>query len=210
MRQARFPAKEFEAIKGRMVYYNSALKTMQTRLEILREGYQTLESYNPIEHIAARIKSFDSMANKLRNKKLPLTLESLTENLNDIAGVRIICSFTKDIESIVAALKMQEDLNFLREMDYIREPKPSGYRSYHLILTVPVYLTDHVEHVKTEIQIRTQAMDFWASLEHKVRYKYEGEVPEHLANELRMCADKIDELDNRMYLIHDIINLINA
>jgi len=206
MKLVRFSAKEFNDLKEKISLYTSAMKTMQTRLEILREDYK---NNDPFEHIKARIKSFESIAGKLKRKGLPLTADSAIKNLSDIAGIRIICSFAHDIDLIAAAIKRQDDLILIKESDYVKDPKSNGYRSYHMILTVPVYLTDRVEQIKTEIQIRTQAMDFWASLEHKARYKYESDVPVHLIDELKQCADKINDLDERMYHIHNEIHSIN-
>jgi putative GTP pyrophosphokinase len=126
-----------------------------------------------------------------------------------MAGIRIICSYAKDIYSLVDILKSLPDTKILSEKDYISNPKPSGYRSFHIIMEIPVYYSGKTEEIPVEVQIRTAAMDFWATLEHKVRYKYNEHIPQHLSDELSICADKIAELDDRMFLIHDIISLIN-
>jgi len=189
--------------------YNSALKITLTKVEILDKNYKFIDGPNPIDHIKSRVKSIDSLLEKLRRKNIQINMENIRENIEDIAGIRIICSFESDVYKIAELIKKQEDITFVREQDYIAFPKPNGYRSYHMIIKVPVYLIDRVELVKVEIQIRTDAMDFWASLEHKARYKYKGDVPEHLIKELKVCAEKIHELDGRMYLISDLIHLIN-
>ncbi|MDR0287469.1 MAG: GTP pyrophosphokinase family protein [Clostridiales bacterium] len=205
-----FPDNEFNELKKILTHYNCALKMLNTKIEILNEDYKTFHSNNPIEHYKSRLKSPESIAEKLVRKGLPLTAKAAVENLNDIAGARIICSFSNDIYEIVDILKRNADMTVIKEADYIAKPKPSGYRSYHMIVSFPIYLTGETPIVKAEIQVRTEAMDFWASLEHKVRYKYKGMIPEHLGNELKNCAAKINDLDKRMYIIHDIINLLNS
>lgn len=190
--------------------YNSALKIVLTKIEILDSNYKFISGPNPIEHIKSRVKSINSLLDKLKRKNVEISMESIKEKIEDIAGIRVICSFENDVYKIAEFIKKQEDVTFVREKDYIASPKPNGYRSYHMIIKVPVYLVDRVELVKVEVQIRTDAMDFWASLEHKARYKYNGDVPEHLIKELKICAEKIHDLDGRMYLISDIIHLINS
>ena len=166
-----------------------------------------LQPYNPIEHIKARLKTPESIARKLYRRNLPLTAHAAVTNLHDIAGLRCICSYTKDIRLIADVLKRQPDLKLLSEKDYVEYPKTSGYRSHHLILDVPIYLTNRTELLPVEVQIRTQAMDFWATLEHKVRYKYNNQVPTSLSDELFEIAERITELDGRMSLIQDIADL---
>lgn len=200
---------ENKELKQILDIYNSALKVTSTKVEVLYNMYKSLKLPNPISHVETRVKTIDSIYEKLERRNLERNNEVIKENIEDIAGIRIICSFESDVYKIAELLKNQEDVTFMREKDYIKEPKPNGYRSYHMIIKVPVYLIDKVELVKVEVQIRTNAMDFWASLEHKAKYKYDGEVPEHLVKELKICSEKIHELDKRMYLINDIIHLIN-
>jgi putative GTP pyrophosphokinase len=202
-----FPSGEFVKLKDHLVLYGCALKNISMRIDILLEDFSNFQSYNPIEHIKSRLKSPESIAEKLYRQKLAMTAESARENLTDIAGLRCICSYAKDIFYIAEVLKRQPDIKVRSEKDYVTNPKPSGYRSYHLILDVPIFLTDRTVYLPVEVQIRTQAMDFWASLEHKVRYKYDGKMPDHLSSELVDCAEKIAELDDRMYLIQEIVDM---
>ena len=204
-----FPPDEFAVIKDMLTVYGCALKTVATKLDILNEDFRNFHAINPIEHIKYRVKSPESIAAKLHKRGFGITAENARRHIYDIAGIRVICSFTKDIHSLVDVIKKQSDILITDEKDYVKNPKPSGYRSYHIIAEVPVYLTESELRIPVEIQIRTAAMDFWASLEHKVRYKYKEEIPKHLSDELIVCADKIAELDDRMYLVHDIVNLIN-
>ena len=205
---ALFSTEEFNKLKQYLVMYRCALNNMRVRVETLLEDFSHLQSYNPIEHIKDRVKSAESIAAKLARRNSPLTADNARITLMDIAGIRCICSYSKDIYLVAEALKRQPDTKILNEKDYVTFPKSSGYRSYHLIVEVPVYLTDSTEFLPVEVQIRTQAMDFWASLEHKVRYKYNNIIPETLAVELVDCAEKIDELDRRMYLVQEIADLV--
>jgi putative GTP pyrophosphokinase len=182
---------------------------MATRLDILLEDFKNFQPNNPIEHITSRIKSPESIAEKLTRLGYDITAENARNHLTDIAGLRCICCYTNDVIKIAAALKRQPDISVVVEKDYINKPKPSGYRSYHLILNVPVFLINETVYLPVEIQIRTSAMDFWASLEHKVRYKYRNEMPKHLSIELNNCATQIAKLDERMYKIHEIVDLLS-
>jgi len=202
-----FPAEEFIKLKEHLIVYQCALKNISMRIDILLEDFSNFQTYNPIEHIKTRLKSPESIADKLHRQNLTLTAESARNHLTDIAGVRCICSYAKDIFYIADVLKQQPDMKVRSEKDYVTNPKLSGYRSYHLILDVPIYLTDRTEVLPVEVQIRTQAMDFWASLEHKVKYKYKDQMPEHISQNLVDCAEKIAELDNRMYLIQEIVDM---
>ena len=202
-----FSPDEFAKLKEHLVLYRCALINMTTRMDILLEDFGNLQDSNPIEHVKYRLKSPESIASKLHRQNLELTADSAKKHLTDIAGVRCICPYTKDIPYIAKVLKSQADLIVLSEKDYVTKPKPSGYRSYHLIFEVPIYLSGSEERLPVEVQIRTQAMDFWATLEHKARYKYQDDMPEHLAHELNKCAIKISELDDRMSLIQDIVNI---
>ena len=203
----RFPSGEFQKLKEQLVIYGCALKTVSTRIDILLEDFINFQNYNPIEHVKTRLKTPESMAEKLHRRKFDITAENAREHLTDIAGIRIICSYAKDIYYIVDVLKRQPDMSVRIERDYVTNPKPSGYRSYHLIIDVPVYFTDKTELLPVEIQIRTHAMDFWAALEHKVRYKYNGKMPDHISKELSDCAKAISTIDDRMYLIQEIIDM---
>ena len=205
----RFPISEFEKLKEHLVIYRCALNTIETIIGNINDYYSSFGVDNPIEHIKYRIKSPESMAAKLKSKDLPVTAEAAVENISDIAGARIICSYAKDISKIANILKSEDDIRVLSEKDYISSPKESGYRSYHMITEVNPGSIFGGNFCKVEIQIRTAAMDFWASLEHKARYKYGGEVPKHLISDLRACADRINELDERMYTIHELVDLIN-
>lgn len=185
--------------------YNAALRQIQTKMEILNQEFQHVHQYNPIEHIKARIKTPESIVKKLKRHGLESTIENMITNINDIAGVRIICSFTSDIYRIADMIRNQKDIQVIGVKDYITYPKASGYRSYHMIVTVPVYLSDRIVDTKVEIQIRTVAMDFWASLEHKIHYKFEGDAPDHIRNELVECARMVADLDSRMLSLNDEI-----
>lgn len=178
--------------------YNAALKQVETKINNINEEFKILHKYNPIEHISSRIKSKESITNKLKKKGLKITSENLIKNINDIAGMRIICSFIPDIYKIVEMIENMQDITVLKKKDYVSTPKESGYSSYHLIVSVPVSLSVGTIDVKVEIQIRTMAMDFWASLEHKINYKYEKEIPKGIKKELKECAKMTQKLDKRM------------
>ena len=192
-----------------ILIYNSALKQISTKLEILNDEFQHVHRYNPIEHIKSRIKSSESIVKKLRRNGYESTIENMVEYVNDIAGIRVICSFSSDIYRIAEMIRNQNDIEVLAIKDYIKTPKPSGYRSYHMLITVPVYLSDRIVRAKVEIQIRTVAMDFWASLEHKINYKFEGDVPQNIKAELVECAQMITDVDNRMLRLNEEIQNMN-
>ena len=178
--------------------YTAALTQLEAKMETINEEFKTLHKYNPIEHISSRIKSKESIYKKLNKKGLAPTYENLVKTINDVAGLRIICSFIPDIYKIVEMLENIQDINVLKKKDYVTTPKESGYSSYHLIVSVPVSLSVGTIDVKVEIQIRTMAMDFWASLEHKINYKYDKNVPKSVKKELRDCAKMTQKLDKRM------------
>ncbi|MCL2576236.1 MAG: GTP pyrophosphokinase family protein [Defluviitaleaceae bacterium] len=205
----QFSDVEFEKLKKMLCVYEWGLQTLMTKLRIVHSDLKSFQDKDIIDHISSRLKTPSSIALKLYKLGKPLTVESAAENLFDIAGCRIICHFNEDINSLVGILRSMPDINILTEKDYVTNPKPSGYRSYHIILEVPVFYSGRIENVKAEIQIRTEAMNFWSTLEHKVRYKYKGEIPKHLSDELALIAQKTDELDNRMFLIHEIISMLN-
>lgn len=188
-----------------ILLHNSALKEIGTKLEILNDEFHHIHQYNPIEHIKSRIKTPESIVKKLKKKGVEVTLENMVKYVNDIAGIRIICSFTSDIYRIADMLRKQNDIKVISVKDYIETPKESGYKSYHMLVSVPIYLSDSVVDTKVEIQIRTIAMDFWASLEHKMNYKFESNAPEEIKEELYECAVMVDKLDKRMMYINEEI-----
>ncbi|MCM3749646.1 GTP pyrophosphokinase family protein [Paenibacillus pasadenensis] len=185
-----------------MMMYKFALDEMETKIEILKEEFQLLHDYNPIEHTKSRVKSPESIINKIARKNGELSLPSIKETIKDIAGLRITCSFVSDIYRIHEMLKVQHDLRIIDVKDYIANPKANGYQSLHLLVEVPVFMSDRAEKVLVEVQIRTIAMDFWASLEHKLYYKYNKAVPEHLLRELKEAADSAAALDIKMERLH--------
>ncbi len=194
---------EVDKWKEVQLVYNSALKEIGTKLEILNDEFQHVHRYNPIEHIKMRLKTSESIVKKLKKYGYESTIENMVEYINDIAGIRVICSFTSDIYRIAKMLGGQNDIKVLSVKDYIKNPKPSGYKSYHMLVTVPIFLSDRIVDTKVEVQIRTVAMDFWASLEHKIHYKFEGEVPSHIERELVECANMVSELDARMLSLNE-------
>ena len=201
---------EVDSWKEAMLDYSSALKQIETKLDILNDEFQHIHRYNPIEHIKARIKTPESIVKKLKRYGLEFTLDNMEQAVNDIAGVRITCSFTSDIFRLADMIRDQKDIKVISTKDYITTPKPSGYRSYHMIISVPVYFSDRIKDVKVEIQIRTVAMDFWASLEHKINYKFEGNAPQHIKDELIECSEMIANLDAKMLSLNEEILEIEA
>ncbi len=186
--------------------YDSAIEVVKTYLNILDSEFSVKFQRNPIHNIESRLKSPQSIIGKLRKKELPITTEAARSNLLDIAGIRVTCYYINDIYAIVDLLSQRDDFVVIKKKDYIRNPKPSGYRSYHMIINVPVYLAARKVYAPVEIQIRTIAMDFWASLEHQLKYKTSAALSPQLSEELRECAEKIAETDIQM---QDIYNKIN-
>ncbi|MFD0671759.1 GTP pyrophosphokinase family protein [Cohnella sp. GCM10027633] len=191
-----------------MMMYKFALDSFETKIEILKEEFQFLHDYNPIEHTKTRLKSPESILNKISRKGCEISLPSIRESIKDIAGLRITCSFVSDIYRISDMLQRQSDLKIVEIKDYILHPKPNGYQSLHMLVEVPVYMSDRSENVCVEVQIRTIAMDFWASLEHKIFYKYNESVPPRLLQELKEAADSAAALDKRMERLHKEIEEI--
>ena len=185
--------------------YNAALKQINTKQEILNDEFQHVHRYNPIEHIKSRMKTSESIVKKLKRYGYESTIENMVKYINDIAGIRVICSFTSDIYRIADMIRNQNDIKVISVKDYMKHPKASGYKSYHMLVTVPVFLSDRIVEVKVEIQIRTVAMDFWASLEHKINYKFEGNAPQHIKTELVECARMVSDLDARMLSLNEEI-----
>ena len=184
-----------------MFLYNSALKAINTKIEILNNEFIHLYNYNPIEHIKSRLKTPESIVKKLKRGGHEVTIPNMIEHLSDIAGIRIICSFSPDIYRIAEMIARQSDVTVLVVKDYIKNPKPNGYRSYHLIIEVPVFFSECKRNMRVEVQIRTIAMDFWASLDHQLKYKKSLNDDGEISRELRECADVIAQTDEKMLAI---------
>lgn len=185
-----------------MLRYKFATDEMTTRIDILREEFTHIHDYNPIEHVSSRIKSPESIFDKIQRKGGPLSLDAIGTSIQDIAGIRIVCSFVSDVYRVFRLLSSQHDISIVDVKDYIASPKPNGYKSLHLILEVPVFLSDGVQAVLVEVQVRTIAMDFWASLEHKIYYKYGGDVPQQMLDDLSEAAATASRLDATMARLH--------
>lgn len=189
-----------------MAYYRSAMMEIETKFNVLNEYFSVTQDRNPIETIKSRMKSPKSIIKKLWRKELPFTVESIEKNIRDIAGVRVICAFPEDVYLLAEYLLKQDDITLVRVKDYIKNPKKTGYRSLHLIVQVPIFLANEKRMVHVEIQLRTIAMDFWASLEHKMQYKKDTlDNAQEIAEELKVCAEKITQLDLMMQNIHNRI-----
>ncbi len=195
-------------LKRFMMAYKFGLDEMNTKINILKEEFSYIHDYNPIEHVKSRIKSPESILKKIYKKNIDVSLPSIKENIKDIAGIRITCSFISDIYSLSSMLEKQKDVQIIEIKDYIKHPKPNGYQSLHMIVEIPVFMSDREERIYVEIQIRTIAMDFWASLEHKIFYKYNREAPEGLLAELKDAASIGAELDRKMERLHKEINAL--
>ena len=181
-----------------MMMYNCAIREVKTKLEVLNDELSLDSKRNPIEYIQSRVKKPVSIVQKLQRRGLPLSLDSVIESLNDVAGIRVICSFVDDIYHIAEMLINQDDIRLIKVKDYIKNPKPNGYRSYHLIVEIPVFFSNKKQPLRVEVQIRTMAMDFWASLEHKMKYKKNDPNATLLVDELRECAEIIAQTDQKM------------
>lgn len=188
-----------------MMMYSCAIKEIKTKLQVLNDELSIKRQRNPIEFIKTRVKQPDSIASKLRRKGYPVTVQSVFENLSDVAGGRVICAFIDDIYKVADMLTAQDDIELIKRKDYIKNPKMNGYRSLHLIIEVPVFFSDHKEQIRVEVQIRTIAMDFWASLEHQLKYKKDIDDAESIMYELRACADVINRTDYHMQSLRDRI-----
>ena len=196
---------EFLAIQCR---YSAAMKEVQTKLEILDDEFQMKHRRNPIHHIESRLKSIQSIMGKLKRKQFSISMHSAVENLKDIAGIRVICSYVEDVYTVARLLTTQDDVKLVEMRDYIQNPKPNGYRSLHIVVDVPVYISQGKLFIPVEIQIRTVAMDFWATLEHGIRYKSTDEIPQNIVAELRACADVITETDYKMQEIFQALQMV--
>lgn len=194
--------KEDKTFEKLMFIYSIAIRELETKIGILKDEFKVFYNYDLIDHVNTRIKEPESIIQKMKNRGCKLTYEEMIENINDIAGIRIICPLKKDIFSIKDLIEKLPGVHILKEKDYVTHPKESGYSSYHIIVEVPITLSTNVIYVKVEIQIRTMAMDFWASLEHKMKYKPEDEVSKKVSKEWINCAKMINKLDNKMMLLN--------
>lgn len=195
-----------ECLPELMLKYEFAMDTLNTQINILLKEFSFRNHYNPVEHIKSRIKSEESALNKLKTKGYDLTLYNIINHVHDMIGIRIVCSFLSDVYDIVNMIKNSGQIKIKEEKDYIKNPKKSGYTSYHLIVIVPIYLHNSIEYVEAEIQVRTIAMDFWASLEHKIQYKIPKNLPKKVRDELYQCSLNMIALDNRMNQLNQFIN----
>lgn len=204
----KLPVKLYEDVdswKTVNFLYSSALKEVNTKLEILNDEFQHVHQYNPIEHIKSRLKTPESIVKKLRKSGYEISIENMVTHVNDIAGIRVICSFVSDIYTIADMIGKQNDIKVLSVKDYIQNPKGNGYRSFHMLVSIPIFLSDSMVDTKVEIQIRTIAMDFWASLEHKIYYKFEGKAPEYIRTDLKECSKIVSMLDAKMLSLNEAI-----
>ncbi len=191
-----------------MFLYNSAIKELCTKLEIMRDEFQFQFKYNPIEQIESRLKTPESIVAKMTRDGHEVTMQNMVNHVNDIAGVRVVCSFTSDIYHLADMIRKHREFTIDMVKDYIKHPKHSGYRSYHMMLRVPVQTINGIVPTKVELQIRTIAMDFWASLEHKIYYKFEGDAPEYISKDLKACAAMIADLDDKMMSLNEVIQAV--
>ena len=190
-----------------MLKYNFAL--LETQFNILIKEFEFKNKYNPVEHMKSRLKTEKSIIDKLNKKGYEVTTKNMISHVHDIIGIRIVCSFLDDVYDIVDIIKSSKQFKIKEEKDYIKNPKTTGYMSYHLIVLVPIYLNETVEHVEAEIQIRTSAMDFWASIDHKVQYKFPSEIPEEVKKEMYNCSLDIRKLDEKMQQLNEFVNKYN-
>ncbi len=206
LRHAKPMLHNFEKL---MAYYRCAIMEIETKFNVLNEEFSLRLDRNPINSVKSRLKSIQSMREKLKRRGMPLSVQSVEKNLNDVAGVRVICSFPDDVYVLADALLKQDDINLVEMKDYIAKPKPNGYRSLHLIVTVPIFLAHEKRLMKVEIQLRTIAMDSWASLEHQLKYKKDYTFDKHMEQELLRCAELSSELDKRMDALRAIVQSEN-
>lgn len=192
-----------------MLKYNFALQLLETQFNMLIKEFEFKNKYNPVEHMKSRLKTEKSIIDKLNKKGYEVTTKNMILHVHDIIGIRIVCSFLDDVYDIVDIIKSSKQFKIKEEKDYIKNPKTTGYMSYHLIVLVPIYLNETVEHVEAEIQIRTSAMDFWASIDHKVQYKFPSEIPEEVKKEMYNCSLDIRKLDEKMQQLNEFVNKYN-
>ena len=198
---------QLEAFEVLMMYYDCALAEVRTKLDVLNKEVTLKKNRNPFESIKSRLKKPVSIYEKLKLRRIPFSVENIEKYLTDVAGLRVICSFIDDIYNIRDSLAAQDDVRIIQEKDYIAHPKPNGYRSLHLILEIPIFLMQEKKYMHVELQFRTIAMDFWASVEHTMKYKKEVKNEESIVEELRYSADLINQLDRRMLQIRDRIEM---
>lgn len=196
-----------EAFQTLMAYYRCAMMEIETKFNVLNEEFSLRYDRNPISGIKSRLKKLESIIRKLTKDNRPVTLTSIEENLNDVAGIRVICSFPRDVYLLADALLSQDDVTLIKKKDYIQNPKPNGYRSLHLIVSVPIFLLHEKRSMKVEIQLRTIAMDSWAALEHQLKYKKDNEFTEEMAKDLFLCSQLSAELDKRMDNLREQVNI---
>lgn len=201
---------EKDSFETAMFIYESALIQMNSRIEVLNNELNHVYSYNPIEYVKTRLKTPESIIKKLRKNGRNISVDDMVEYVNDIAGIRITCSFFSEIYFVADMISHQDNLSVISIKDYISHPKESGYKSYHMILSIPVALADAVVPTKVEVQIRTMAMDFWASLEHKIYYKYEGNAPGYFSRELQECSSIISKLDAKMMSLNEAMKKMDG
>lgn len=192
-----------------MIKYNFALQMLETQFNILIKEFEFKNKYNPVEHMKSRLKTEKSIIDKLNKKGYEITTKNMISHVHDIIGIRIVCSFLNDVYDIVDIIKSSKQFKIKEEKDYIKNPKSTGYMSYHVIVLVPIYLNDTVEYVEAEVQIRTSAMDFWASIDHKVQYKFPSEIPEEVKKEMYNCSIDIRKLDEKMQQLNEFVNKYN-
>lgn len=192
-----------------MLKYNFALQLLETQFNILIKEFEFKNKYNPVEHMKSRLKTEKSIIDKLNKKGYEVTTKNMISHVHDIIGIRIVCSFLEDVYDIVDIIKSSKQFKIKEEKDYIKNPKSTGCMSYHLIVLVSIYLNETVEHVEAEIQIRTSAMDFWASIDHKVQYKFPSEIPEEVKKEMYNCSLDIRKLDEKMQQLNEFVNKYN-
>ena len=200
--------KEDKELEKLILKYSAALKTLETEISILLQDFELENNYNPVEHVKSRLKTYESVSNKLISRGYEVTTKNIEEHIHDMVGIRIICSFLSDVHKIVELIENSDQITVHDKEDYITNPKDSGYSSYHLSVYVPVYLIDGVTLVEAEIQIRTVAMDFWASLDHKITYKFQGKIPEEIKERMHKCAEDIHALDQKMLKLNDEMQII--
>ena len=192
-----------------MLKYNFALQLLETQFNILIKEFEFKNKYNPVEHMKSRLKTEKSIIDKLNKKGYEVTTKNMISHVHDIIGIRIVCSFLEYVYDIVDIIKSSKQFKIKEEKDYIKNPKSTGYMSYHLIVLVPIYLNETVEHLEAEIKIRTSAMDFWASIDHKVQYKFPSEIPEEVKKEMYNCSLDIRKLDEKMQQLNEFVNKYN-
>ena len=205
-----FATNDMRPWRDLLLVHKFAVEEINTKIQILDEEFRSIHDYNPIEHIKSRVKKPSSIMDKLVRYGYEPTIENARKHIFDIAGMRIICAFTSDIYTVYALLEKQTDIKIIEVKDYIANPKPNGYKSMHVHVEVPVFLSSGVVPIRIEIQIRTIAMDFWASLEHKIYYKYRNKAPKKITDQLKVCANMITLLDDRMLEIKSEISELDA